>query len=251
VRRMFWLLLAAPLAATACTEEGLALFVEEDYKKAAHVFERAVADSPKSADCRLWLGRAYGRRAERMSGLARIGALSLGRKLRVKFTEAVELEPRNLVALQSLFDFHVEAPGIVGGDVDQARALAKRIAAIDEGQGLRAQSALHRRDEEWPEAEAALRRAIELEPEDVGHQLSLASFLARRGRFAESDRLFERLRAEHPDDPNVWFAFGKELSRAKRRLPEARKLLERYLRTPLSAPDAEPYSNARSLLPKR
>jgi len=251
VPRLLWAFLLLPGAAFACTDEGLELFVREDYKAAAEVFEQAVAERPKSADCRLWLGRAYGRRAERMSGLARLGALSLGRKLRVKFTEAAELEPKNLVALQSLFDFHAEAPGIVGGDVDEARALAKRIAALDEAQGLRAQAALHRRFEEWDQAEGALRQAIKLEPDDIGHQLSLASFLALRQRFTASDELFERLLENHPDDPDVWFAFGKELSRAKRRLPEARRLLERYLRTPLPAPDAEPYSNARSLLPKR
>lgn len=249
--RALLFLYLAPLTAAACTEDGLALFVQEKYKESEKVFEQAVAENPKSAECRVWLGRAYGRRAERASGLAKIGALSLGRKLRVKFTEAVELEPENLVALQSLFAFHVEAPGIVGGDVDQARALAERIAALHPGMGLRAQAALHRRDEDWPAAEAALRKAIELEPEDVGHRLSLASFLARRERFAESDKIFEAMLKKHPDNPSVWFAFGKELSRAERRLPEARRLLERYLRTPLPEPDAEPYSVARALLPKR
>ena len=242
-------LACAPLqAAAVCSPDGLALFLQEDYKASAKAFERAVQTHPRDADCHVWLGRALGRRAERMSGLAKLGAMSVAGDVRESFERAVEIDPANLEALQSLFAFYAEAPGIVGGGVDKAEPLVSRIAALDRAAGLRAQADLHRRAGRFEQAEAALRQAVEIDPDDIGHHLSLASFLARQERFKESDAIYDALLAAHPRDPAVWFSFGKELARAGRRTAQARKLLNQYLSTPLPRPDAEPYSEARKLL---
>ena len=87
-----------------------------------------------------------------------------------------------------------------------------------------------------------------LEPDELEHRLSLVSFPSRQSRYEESDALFAAALAEAPGSPAVWYSRAKALVRAKRHPAEARRLLERYLATPLAAPDAEPYSNARGLL---
>ena len=81
----------------------------------------------------------------------------------------------------------------------------------------------------------------------MGHLLSLASFLARRGRHGESDKLYTEALRIAPESPEVWFSRGKALVRAGRNPVEARELLERYLRADLPA-DATPRSEARQLL---
>jgi len=238
----------APLPAAGSVQAGIDAFLAEDYKEAIKAFERALEADPNAPETLVWAGRAYGRRAERMSGLAKLGAFSVASKVRKSFERAVELDPDHLEALESLLSFYVEAPGIVGGGVDKAEPLAKRIAGISPARGRRASAQIHRAREEWEQAEEALRGAIRLEPDEIGHRLSLASFLARRGRFEESDRLFAEALAEAPDSPRVWYARAKALVRAERKPDEARRLLQRYLNTPLYAPDAEPYSDARDLL---
>ena len=242
------LALGSILQAADYRQAGIEAFVAEDYKESIQAFEKALEARPDDADLLVWAGRAYGRRAERMSGLAKLGALSLAGKVRKSFERAVELEPDHVTALESLLSFYVEAPGMVGGGVDKAEPLAARIAKLSAARGRRAWAEIHRAREEWELAEKALREAVEIEPGEIGHRLSLASFLARRERFDESDRLFEKALADTPEAPQVWFAYGKELVRAERKPDQARRLLERYLKTPLYAPDAEPYSEARDLL---
>ncbi|MBI1356521.1 MAG: tetratricopeptide repeat protein [Acidobacteria bacterium] len=239
---------AACPPAAGCYEQGVAAFVKEDYKASGQAFEKAVAAEPENPDFHLWLGRAWGRRAERATGFAKLGALSLARQVRDEFLRAIELDPKHLGALQSLFDYYLNAPGIVGGGDDKAEALIDDIAAVDPARGLRARAALLEKQGAADEAEKALREAVRLEPNELDHQLSLAGFLARQGRFEESDRFFVAAAEQAPDSPAVWYARAKALIRSKRGAAEARRLLERYLKTPLAEPDAEPYSNARSLL---
>ena len=230
--------------APACYERGVAAFIEEDYKVSGEAFESAVNAEPDNADYRLWLGRAWGRKAERATGFARMGALSLAKKVRDEFIQAIELDSKNVKALQALFRYYVNAPGIAGGGLDKAEPLIARIAALDKAAGLRAQAEFSEHSNDFAAAEKALREAVRLEPDELGHKLSLASFLSRRGEYEESDRIF----AAAPDKPDVWFSRGKALVRSGRSPAEARKLLERYLATPLAYPEAEPYSNARGLL---
>ena len=169
-------------------------------------------------------------------------------KVRSCFERAVEAEPSNLAALESLLSFYLDAPSIVGGGVDKADPIAEGISRIRPASGLQAKAAIHRKREEFEQAEALLRKAIELEPDEVGHLLSLASFLSRRERYDESDGLFAKAFQRQPDSPRVWYSRASELVRSGRNAAEARSLLERYLATGLYAPDAEPHSDARKLL---
>ncbi len=238
---------AARLDAEAHFQEGLRLFAAENYGKAARAFEQAVEAAPKVSDYHLWLGRAYGRRAETISRWRWFTALSLAGKTRESFERAVELDGANKAALSDLKDFYLEAPGVVGGGLEKAEQVAARISALDPAAGERAWASILEKQKEYDRAEARLRKARELEPQKVGHILALASFLSRRERFEESDRLYELARERKPDSPDVWLSRAKALVRARRHPEQARALLERYLKAELS-PDAEPRSSARSLL---
>src|SRR6476646_10165154 len=59
-----------------------------DYRKATQAFEGAVAAQPEDSDHYLWLGRAFGRRAEQASPFS---ALGYAGKARQNFEKAVEL----------------------------------------------------------------------------------------------------------------------------------------------------------------
>ncbi len=233
--------------AAARFEEGKKAYGQEEYKDAVDAFEQAVELDPNVPQYHIWLGRAYGRRAENMSKWRFLSALSLARKTLEHFEKAVELDETNKEALLSVLDFYREAPGMVGGGMEKAEEVARRIEKLYPADGARAWASIYDKREEFEQAEAKLREAVQIEPNEVDHLLSLASFLSRRGRYEESDKLFAQARQMAPDSPDLWFSRGKSLVRAGRGRDEARELLSRYAKADLP-PDAAPRSEAKELL---
>ena len=240
--------------AKAYFEKGVRLFAQEEYGEAAKVLEKAVNEAPAESDYHLWLGRAVGRRAELMSKWKWWTALSLAKKTRVEFERAVELDGTNEAALSDMLSFYTEAPGLVGGGLDHAEKIADRIAQLKpvpgkdgSAEGEKAWAIIDEKRGDFDGAEARLRKAHALEPDEVGHILTLASFLALRGWFDESDQLYAEALEREPDLPAVWFSFAKALVRAGRKPAEARPLLNRYIEADLE-PDATPRWEARNLL---
>lgn len=214
-----------------------------EFKKAIAVFEEAVAQDGANAEYALWLGRAYGRRAETNW----IVALPNASKARQCFERAVGLNPHYHEALNDLFAFYLNAPSIVGGGVDKAEALALRIKAERpaEYEFDEAQLADKRRD--YAGVEAHYRRALELAPTEPGRYIDLARYLAKRGRLAESDALFAHAAGIAPSDPRLAFERAKIYVESQHNLPEARHLLRQYLAYQVT-PEDPPKQAAEKLL---
>jgi cytochrome c-type biogenesis protein CcmH/NrfG len=71
----------------------------------------------------------------------------------------------------------------------------------------------------------------------VGRVVDLAKFLAKQGRWEESEATFRKARQLAPDSPQVLFEQASAYIRAGRNLEEARQLLKRYLTVPLTPDD--------------
>ena len=223
---------------------GKNYFMLGDYKKATELFEKAVALSPSNSDYELWLGRAWGRRAE-TSGWLMAGVHAS--KARQHFEKAVALDPHNHEAKNDLFDFYLNAPGFLGGGMEKAESIAKSIAGErpPESEFEEAQLAHHRKD--YAAAEMHLRRAMELAPNEAGRIVDLARYIAKRGRLAESDALFAQARKLTPHKPTVALAEARVDIENHRNLEQARGLLEEYLHASLT-PDDPPREEAEKLL---
>lgn len=219
-------------------------FMLGDYKKAAAAFERALALEPANAECALWLGRSYGRRAETASPFT---APKYASKARAYFEKAVALDPHNPDALSDLFDYYLEAPGFMGGGYDKAERIAKEIAAADPAQGHVAEAKLAERRKEFDTAEEQLRRAIQEAPQQVGRLLDLARYLAKRGQVGASDAAFDRAEQLAPGSPKVAFARAQVYIQQRRNIDKARALLNRYLQSQLT-PDDPSRTQAEKLL---
>jgi tetratricopeptide (TPR) repeat protein len=223
---------------------GRNLYMEGEFKKASEAFEKAVAADPGSSTCALWLARAYGRRAETSSPFTAPGFAS---KARQHFEKAVQLNPRNLDALNDLFEYYIEAPGFLGGGLDKAQALVARIALVSEGESHFAQAKLAEKRKQYGTAEEHLRRAIEATPQQVGRFIDLAKFLAKQGRYQEADESFARAEKVAPNSPKLMYAKAELYIRSGRNLQVARELLKRYLSSNIS-PEDPPRSEALKLL---
>ena len=77
--------------------------------------------------------------------------------------------------------------------------------------------------------------------------LDLAKYLAKQGRYKESDETFQQAEKIAPNSPKVMFARAHSYIKAKRNLDEAKLLLEKYLRSNLTPEDA-PREEASKLL---
>jgi Tfp pilus assembly protein PilF len=223
---------------------GQDYFMTGDYKKASDALEKAVALEPRSSDYFMWLGRAYGRRAETANPFSAMGQAS---KARQYFERAVELNPRNVDALNDLLEYQLEAPGFMGGGMDKAKATVARISQVDPGEGYWAQSTLDEKRKEMGSAEEHLRRALELNPQNVGRFIALARFLAKQGRFQESDQNFARAEQLAPDYPKLMYVRADVYVKSGRNLDVAKDLLKRYL-TCAVGPEDPPKAEARKLL---
>ena len=192
-----------------CVERG-------DYKQATDVLEQAVSLDNSNSNAFLWLGRAYGHRAETAFPL---NAPRLAMKARDDFEKAVALDPRNWDAVDDLFDYYLEAPGFLGGGVDKASRLIDRSVKLEPSQAAR----------------------------QAAKMVKLGKYLANHGRYPESDEAFRRALAAAPAAPNVVYARASVLIETKRNIPEARELLKRYLALNLS-PSDPPREQAEQLL---
>src|SRR5579863_3477645 len=111
---------------------GQDYFMVGDAKRASEFFEQAVAAEPGNSVYHHWLGRAFGRRAEMGNPFTAFGYAS---KARQHFEKAVELDSKNSEAVNDLFEYYLEAPGVIGGGMDKAVKVAEQIAEHNAAEG--------------------------------------------------------------------------------------------------------------------
>jgi tetratricopeptide (TPR) repeat protein len=103
--------------------------------------------------------------------------ISLAKRVRAEFEEAVRLNPRNAEALADLGEFYYTAPGVVGGGIDKAEGVAAQLDKIDPcaRHELRGHIAEQRKDYGTAEREfkqAIAARRIRPSVDDAGRLLS-------------------------------------------------------------------------------
>jgi cytochrome c-type biogenesis protein CcmH/NrfG len=223
---------------------GRDYYGEGDFRKATEALEKAVALEPGNSEFNLWLGRAYGRRAETSS---MITAPGLANKARQFFEQAARLNPSNLEAQSDLFEYYLEAPGFLGGGFDKASATAVQIAKINPAEGHWAQAKLAEKHKEYSSAEAQLRRAFEIAPQQIGRLIDLARLFTKQGRHQDADVTLAAAAKLAPDSPKLMFARAQIYIQSKRNLDVARQLLKQYLSTNLT-PEDPPRADAEKLL---
>lgn len=160
-----------------------ALFSERNFDDAQPLCQVA-ADAPgASASAYLWLGRVEGERARHANPLS---AFSLARKTKAAFAHAVDLDPSNNDSVDDLGEYLVQAPGVVGGGLDQAHALAQRVLATAPAAAHRTLALAAVKEEDPARAEREYRAATATaRPAEVpGTWVDLARFLEHQGNAA-------------------------------------------------------------------
>jgi tetratricopeptide (TPR) repeat protein len=225
---------------------GQNYFMLGEYVKATQVLERSVSLNPRNTEALMWLGRAFGRRAESSSLFTAPGYASKSRQM---FERAVAADPSNREAIGDLFDYYLQAPGFLGGGENKAVSLAAQVERRDPAEGHYYQALLAEKHKQYDTAEEHFRAALHLAPRQVGRFIDLAKYLAERGRAKESDAVFEEAERVAPNTPKLLYERAQIYVHSGRNLEAARRLLERYLHAPLT-PSDPPRASAEALLRK-
>jgi tetratricopeptide (TPR) repeat protein len=188
--------------------------------------ERAVALSPDNGLYHLWLGRAYGEKADQ-AGFVK--AAGLAGKVRTQFEQAVEFAPNSWEARTDLAEFYVEAPGVVGGSKDKARAQADLLASINPAMEHWVKARIAEKDKNAAAAEQEYRAAIDASHGGVRAWLNLAGFYRHANRLADMEKALQNLETHPLDHPAALVDGASLLLRTDRDYPLATRLIRRYL----------------------
>jgi tetratricopeptide (TPR) repeat protein len=157
-------------------------FQEEDWDRAISDCEAAVRLAQGESNYHLWLGRAYGKKAEHASIMS---GYQLARRVHTEFEQAVQLDPKNAEALADLGEFDVMAPSVVGGGVGKAEAIVQQLATVNPAAALTLQARIAEDRKDFGTAESQLKNAIQKSSYPANAWMDLASFYRRRGRLDE------------------------------------------------------------------
>ena len=169
------------------------------YDTAVTSAEEACRLDPQKSDFEMWLGRAYGRKAEIES------SFFLARKTRHAFEVAVKLDPNNIEARRDLSEYYTDAPWFLGGSKDKARQQVDAIAAIDKQQGVLALADYYRNLDMPDEARKQYDLALAERPSNLQFYLEALDFYAHQRDALGIARVLDAAHTVAPNDPRLLY----------------------------------------------
>ena len=176
--------------------------VEQAYETALRWHEA----EPTNAQAAYWVGSTAGQMAMR-SGMFK--AMGFAKESRKGLEQAVELDPKNVEAQFALMQFYVMAPGMMGGDAEEAATIAQRIAALSQVDGLRAQAQLRASDKDTEGYLRGNREALALSPAHRDALGVVVGDLLGKSDFDAAKALIDKARAAEPQSVSVRYQYAK------------------------------------------
>jgi tetratricopeptide (TPR) repeat protein len=206
--------------------------------------EKAAALAPANGLYHLWLGRIYGEKADRAGFLSAAG---LAKKVRTEFERAVQFAPNSWEARTDLAEFYLEAPAIVGGGKDKARAQAALLAPLNPAMAHWVGARIAEKNKDPAAAEREYRAAIDDSQGGARAWLNLAGFYRHVSRFDDMEQALRTMESRPLDHPAAFVDGAGMLLRAGRDYPMAVRLLRRYVASSTTVEEA-PVFKAHCLL---
>lgn len=216
---------ADPSDARSAYYLGRIALVAGNGDEGARWLERAVKLDGRRAEYHRWLGRAYSRQALRAG---RFRQLRLAGRIRRELESAVRLDPDDVDARLDLLEFHVVAPGIVGGSTDEARTQAAEIRRRNPLRGHIADAAVAEDAGDVAAAEREYAAAVAAFPDSAAGAYALGSFYARRKQWDRAFDVFERAAGARNDSVALYYV-GRTASLCGQRLDRGAAALAAYL----------------------
>jgi tetratricopeptide (TPR) repeat protein len=203
-----------------------AYYALQNWDAAISACQKAVELQPNSSTYHLWLGRAYGEKADVSNFLTAAG---LAKKVRSEFEKAVQLSPNDVAARTDLAEFYLEAPGIVGGGKDKAAAQAETMSKLNPAKAHWISGRIAEKRKDYATAEQEYKAEIDSSHNSPEAWLDLALFYRHVNRLDEMQRAIAKATAAQTNQSEVLVDAAETLMRAGRDFPGAIEMLHRYL----------------------
>jgi tetratricopeptide (TPR) repeat protein len=220
----------SPDDATAQNLLCRAHFMLDEWDRGIPACDRAVNLDSSNALYHLWLARIYGEKADRAGFLTAAG---LAKKVRAEFERAVELDPSSVAARTDLAEFYLEAPGIVGGGKDKARAQAEALTHLNPAMAHWVTGRLAERAKDEALAEREYRAAIDASQGGAHAWLNLAIFYRHTNHLDQMEQALITMESRPLDRPESLMDGASLLVRTNRSVPMGIRFLRRYLQSPV------------------
>lgn len=222
---------------------GRSYYELHDYDNAISAGEKSIALEPKNSLYHQWLGRIYGGKADREH------SFFFAKKVKEQFSEAVRLDPSNLAARRDLQEYDLDAPWIVGGNKDEARAQVDAIAAFDPVQGHLARAVLLMSEgKKVDQAEAEYKQVLAAKPKDLEAYFEVADFYERQNKPDGMDEAIEAAAAVNGSDARLAFYRGVSLVLKNTSNMQAEEYLKSYIASTPERSDWPSHAGARDWL---
>jgi tetratricopeptide (TPR) repeat protein len=214
-----------------------------DYDNAITNGEKSVELDPKNSNYHLWLGRAYGGKADREH------SFFLAKKVKKEFDDAVAANPSNIPARRDLEEFNIDAPWIVGGNKDEAKAQVEAISKLDPVEGHLARGIYLVEAQKKPEAaEAEYRLVLAAKPNHIEPYLEVATFFEKQNKPADMKTAIDAAASIGANDARLAFYRGVYGVLAGTDLSHAEQYLKSYLASTPDRSDWPSHASAREWL---
>ncbi len=185
--------------------------------------------APENATAAFWVGSTAGQMAMRSGMFKAMGYAKTSRKALEK---AVELNAKDIRAQFLLMQFYLMAPGIMGGDKDEAKLIAQRIALQSKVDGLRAQGQILATEKDMDGWLRENRAALELAPAHPDILGSVTGYYLGKSDFAAAKTLIDAAKAVDPDHPVVRYQYVKWAAMSGQESEEALAIIDEMLKMP-------------------
>lgn len=217
---------AHPRDATAAYWLGRAIFQQREYAEAERWFDRAVQLDGRRADHHYWLAATLGQEA---LTAGKFKQAMLARRAKAELERAISIDPAHLDARMGLVQFHLAAPGILGGSRERAAHEAEEIARRDARRGHIARGAVLAARRDWSAVEREYQAAMVLAPDSLDAYYALGALYQRTGRYDEAFDVFERVMRRRPDESAPSYQIGRTAALSGTRLERAEQALRSYV----------------------
>lgn len=205
---------------------GRAALRRSDIDQAISQLEKAVSLNANNAEAHYFLGTAYARKGERAGML---NAMSWGKKANAEWARAVELNPNYNEARMSLIDFYVMAPGMMGGDKNEALKQAAEIKKRDALEGHRAYARIHTLGKELDLAVKEMVEAVREQPKSAKAHYYLGNALLNYKDWKGSLHEYEMSVSLDPSYMPAYFRIGQHAVQSESNYARGEQAIRKYL----------------------
>lgn len=201
----------------------------KDYEESSENFEAAVNLFDENADYHFELGRSYGMEAQEASIFSQA---MLASDIIEHFERAVELDSTHVQGRIGVINFHISAPGIMGGDLEIAKINAKELIKLNESRGRVALARIYLKEENMDSVEIqldTLEDNFELDKSAVSFYNELGYYYLNENQIDKAIIVFKKQVKLNPESANSYDSLGdgyKAAGRIEDAIKQYQKALE-------------------------